>query len=206
MIERELRDALAERQQEGGLSAVDHIAGRDLLLALAEERGGGVIGRGAEDAENRGDRHIAVDVRRAVERVAGDREFARRIEGQDRLFLFGSVIGGRRLAQGVDDQAVGDDVELALLVAVGASAADFRAERAAQGAAGDDLRKRDARAGQTGDGLGETLAPFARGGPGLEIRIKALAPGGSRRRLGISSWASSAPAVVHRLRGLFTTL
>ena len=120
------------------------------------------------------------------------------IEGQNGFLLFGGVIGGRRLAQRVDDQPVGDDVELALVVAVGVLLPTLGAERAVQGPAGDDVGQGDSRLRQGGDRLREAVRPSPAAAQCPEIRVKAFASGVQRRRVmdchGHSSCASSLSA------------
>ncbi len=80
-VEREDVRAGAHRERERGLRAVDDVARGELLLAgLKEGRGmlrRRAVARRGQDREDRADRDVRVDVRRAVERVDGDEQACR---------------------------------------------------------------------------------------------------------------------------------
>ena len=123
-IEGEALDlALLEAHHELGRRAVHAVAGRDDVVARTEDVNdlADRAGRGAlVDGEDRAGRDVAVDVRRAVERVERDAEAARvLLRHDDRLLvLLGDEDAARaRLDERVDEEVVREDVELLLVVA-----------------------------------------------------------------------------------------
>ncbi len=128
------------RQHELRLRTVHRIAGGDLPRARLQERL--LVGRHdpsahPQDREDRADRHVDVDVRRAVERVEqqqvlaarivlGDREDGRHLLGRHRGEVAAPFVG-------LEQDLVGDHVELLLGLALdvaGAGLAEHAAERA----------------------------------------------------------------------------
>ena len=127
----------AERQHQRELRSVDEEAGGKLPVSRLQKGGGRIGVRRAgcrEEREDGADRDIGIDVRRAVERVDGERQPGAGIEQHRHRQFLGSVPGDRRVAHRVEEDLVGIDVEVLLQVAVGIGAAarfaDGRAERA----------------------------------------------------------------------------
>ena len=139
-VEREHRDAVAHRQHQHRLRAVDAVAGGGLLLARLQEvlfaDAAGVADL-AQHREDGADRDVDVDVARAVERVVQQHVLALRVavgHDVDRVHL---LAGHRREVAapfvGLDQHLVGDDVELLLHLALhvfAVGAAQHVAERA----------------------------------------------------------------------------
>ena len=102
---------------------------RELVRPGLQKSGGRICVRRAscrEDGENRSDRHVGVDVGGAVERVDGDGQRRVLVE-QDRLLqLLGRIERDRRVAHGVEEDVVGEDVQILLDVAVGIARRAFR--------------------------------------------------------------------------------
>ena len=120
-VQREHGHAIAHGQHQGGLGAVDAVAGGHLLGAGLEEVAvmhTGVAFRLLEHAEDGADRHVDVDVGRAIQGVEHQQVFALRItvgHHVDAFHFLGSH--GCQVAApfvGFDQGFIGDDVQLLL--------------------------------------------------------------------------------------------
>ena len=123
-VEREaLHLALLEAQHELRRCAVhavaghhDVVAGAEDVLHSAQRRGREALVHGEDGARA----HVAVDVRRAIERVERDAEAARELLRHDDrlLILLGDEDAARaRFEERVDKDVVGENVELLLVIA-----------------------------------------------------------------------------------------
>jgi hypothetical protein len=100
---------LAEACDERGLRPVDQVAGRQEVVAAAQEAR---LRRrfGRIDAEDRADRDVDVDVRGAVERVDGDGEAAGGVERGGLGELLGGVPADAGASERGAEDVVGDEV------------------------------------------------------------------------------------------------
>ena len=152
-VEREHVHAVADGQHQRGLRAVHGIAGGDLLGAGLHEIGfrHGFAGLGhVQHREDGADRHIHVDVGRAVERIEQQQVFALRVAMRnliERFHLFRGH-GGQVAAVlvGFEQDFVGDHIQLLLGFALHVAGAG-RAEHAGKGPLVDAVRDRLAGAG-----------------------------------------------------------
>ena len=141
-VQREEVDGPARGQDEGRAWPVEDVARRAL-------RGPGGPGKPASlargpgrrvwnEREDRADRHVEVDVARAVDRIDREPEAAVGVEGLDLLPFLGDQSRHRAPAQGRAEQGVGPDVHHLLAVAACIGPA-FAPEVAGDGAQGDEV-------------------------------------------------------------------
>ena len=149
-VEREDVRALADGEDERSVRTVERVARGELPHARLQERRRirvQAVERRRLEREDRADRDIGVDVRRAVERIDGDAAAARPGSSSTTVVeLLGRQRGHGARGEARDDHVVGDDVERLLHVAAAVIAARG-AERAGQRAGADELRDGSARAG-----------------------------------------------------------
>ena len=124
-VEREHDDAAPEREDELGLGAVHAVAGGDLVAAGLQEVGFNAVAlrtHAGEHREDRADRDVDVDVRRAVERIEGDQVrahgavFRNAHHGFD--FFAQHAADRARARDRLDEDVVADHVELLLVFAL----------------------------------------------------------------------------------------
>ncbi len=144
-VEREHVHAVADGQHQGGLRAVDSVAGGDLVGAGLHEVG---LGHGlarlghVQHREDGADRDIDVNVRRAVQRVEHQQVFALRVAVGNLVerFHFFRRHRGEVAAPfvGVEQHFIGDHVQLLLGFALDIAGAG-RAQHAGEGALADGV-------------------------------------------------------------------
>ena len=118
--------AAAERQHQRQLRPVDEEAGAELVHPGLQKSGGRIGIRRAscrEEREDRADRQVGVDVGGAVERIDGEGQRRGAVEQHRLLQFLGRIERDRRMPHGVEEDVVGEDVEILLVVAVGIGAA-----------------------------------------------------------------------------------
>ncbi len=112
------RRAVAEGEDQRQLRPVDENAGRQLVAALLQ-KGSLAVVQCREDREDRADRHVDIDIGRAIERVDCQRQPATGMERHDLRLFLGGIEGHVGLAGGLGEQAVGVNVERMLRIAAG---------------------------------------------------------------------------------------
>ena len=153
-VEGEKGGAIAERERQGGLRAVDHHARvQQPAPGLQHHRVRGEPGH-RQDAEDGADRKVGRGIGRAVERVDDHGERRRQIKDLGGRVLLGACHGDRGRAQRRGEEPVGLDVERGLGVAIGI-AADHLGEAGAQRAEGDLLGQCHGRFGDGPDDGGD---------------------------------------------------
>ena len=166
-VEHEQQGAGAEADHQGSLWAVDEEAGgqlRPALLAKGEGGFGEGVGGHGEDREDRADRRVDVDVRRAVQGIDGDGQNAGPVEDRRLLHLFGQIGGHAGLAQGAAEHVLGDHIQPALLVAVAVGAPMMGAQPAFQRRPADQAPERAGGKGHFTDGARHGRLGRAEGG------------------------------------------
>ncbi|MNS65050.1 hypothetical protein D3C72_981990 [compost metagenome] len=139
-VQREHMYAVAHGQHQRGLRAVHGIAGRHLVRARLQEvvlrHGLARLGH-VQHREDRADRHVHVDIRRAVERIEQQQVLTLRVAVRDLVERVHFLRGHRRQVAaplvGVEQHFIGDDVQLLLGLALHIAGAG-RAEHAREGA------------------------------------------------------------------------
>ncbi|OWK22801.1 hypothetical protein AJ87_45765 [Rhizobium yanglingense] len=120
--------AAAEAENQRKLRAVDEKAGGELGVSPLEEGGVRLADRITsrwEDGEDRPDADVYVDVRGAVQRIDGDCKRSFRIEERCVFEFLGGVEADRRLSHRVDEEGIGQDVEILCYVAAWTNMAAF---------------------------------------------------------------------------------
>ncbi len=111
-VKHEMRDAVAETQQQRGMGPVNDIAGGELVGALAKERRRCAFGRGRKNGKQGGEGEICVDIRRGVERIDRNRQIAAGVEAEDRAFFFRGDKCGSGFSQGVHHEPCREGVQM----------------------------------------------------------------------------------------------
>mmetsp|Transcript_17190 Transcript_17190/g.53440 ORF Transcript_17190/g.53440 Transcript_17190/m.53440 type:complete len:268 (+) Transcript_17190:1064-1867(+) len=112
--ERELGDAVVERDEHSRARAVQRDDGSDLVAASRADEAGALV----PDANHRAHRPVVVHNRRAVERVPANDVLATRLDAlDDRLLLGRRLLHELRVLAGLPHEVVGDHVDAELHVA-----------------------------------------------------------------------------------------
>ena len=187
--------AAAQRQHQRQLRPVDEEAGPELVHSCLQKSGGRICVRHAscrEERENGADRHVDVDAGGAVERIKGDGERRAAVEQHRLLQFFGRIERDRRMPHGVEEDVVGEDVEVLLVVAGGVGAART-CEGGAQRAVADRVADLDRCFRELADGrcdgrVALTFAANVRVQKGIERRRGHCLSSSGRTLIGRPAW------------------